>query len=86
MNMKTSLKLDFAICQVLKIKRMQQSLSMRYLSCQLKVPHSFIGKVEQGERILSSGELDLYSLSLGLTSELVISKAKKYNLSSCNQI
>jgi transcriptional regulator with XRE-family HTH domain len=60
-------QLDLAIAQTLKDKRKENGWGMKQLARKLDVPHSFIGKVESGERKLSIGEFDSYCLSLNTT-------------------
>jgi len=48
----------------LKTNRLEQSLTMRDLAVKLKVPHSFIGKVESAERRLDVQEYVLYCEAL----------------------
>ena len=48
----------------LKCKRAEQGLTMRELALRLDMPHSFIGKVEQGERRLDIIELISYCEAL----------------------
>lgn len=51
----------------LKKQREQQGLSMRELAEKLSVPHSFVGKVEQGERRLDVIEFVRYCKALGVS-------------------
>lgn len=48
----------------LKDQRSKQKLSMRELAERLDVPHSFVGKVEQGERRLDVIEFIQYCEAL----------------------
>ncbi|HCH01174.1 MAG TPA: XRE family transcriptional regulator [Vibrio sp.] len=51
----------------LKQQRCEQSLTMRDLAERLEVPHSFIGKVEQGERRLDVVEFIQYCEALNVS-------------------
>lgn len=51
----------------LKQQRSNQGLTMRDLAERLEVPHSFIGKVEQGERRLDVVEFIQYCDALGVS-------------------
>ncbi|MFL7866111.1 helix-turn-helix domain-containing protein [Vibrio cincinnatiensis] len=51
----------------LKQQRSDQGLTMRDLAERLEVPHSFIGKVEQGERRLDVVEFIQYCDALGVS-------------------
>jgi len=53
----------------LKDNRESQELSMRDLASKLGVPHSFVGKTEQGERRLDVLEYVYYCEALGLPPE-----------------
>ncbi|EAQ32564.1 helix-turn-helix domain-containing protein [Idiomarina baltica] len=53
----------------LKKARCDQGLTMRDLAVKLGVPHSFVGKVEQGERRLDLVEFIQYCECLGLKPE-----------------
>ena len=53
----------------LKEHRESQELSMRDLAAKLSVPHSFVGKTEQGERRLDVLEYVHYCEALGLSPE-----------------
>ncbi len=63
----------------LKEQREAQGLSMRDLAARLDVPHSFVGKTEQGERRLDILEYVQYCEALGLEPEsgFKIMKGKK---------
>ena len=50
----------------LKQQRLDKNLSMRALAEKLKCPHSFIGKVEQGERRLDVIEYIEYCKALNI--------------------
>jgi len=51
----------------LKSQREGQGLSMRELADKLGVPHSFVGKIEQGERRLDVVEFLQYCKVLGIS-------------------
>ncbi len=51
----------------LKEQRIDQGLTMRALSSRLGLPHSFIGKVEQGERRLDVVEYLQYCQALKIS-------------------
>lgn len=51
----------------LKQQRSEQGLTMRDLSERLEVPHSFVGKVEQGERRLDVVEYIQYCEALNVS-------------------
>jgi transcriptional regulator with XRE-family HTH domain len=51
----------------LKKQRQNQGLSMRELSDRLGVPHSFVGKIEQGERRIDVVEFIQYCEALGVS-------------------
>jgi transcriptional regulator with XRE-family HTH domain len=51
----------------LKRQRQDQNLSMRDLAGRLDVPHSFIGKIEQGERRLDVIEYLQYCEALNVS-------------------
>lgn len=51
----------------LKKGRASQGMSMRELATKMKTPHSFIGKVEQGERRLDVVEYIRYCKALGVS-------------------
>lgn len=51
----------------LKDARLKQGLSMRQLAEKLDCPHSFIGKVEQGERRLDVIEFIEYCMALKIS-------------------
>lgn len=53
----------------LKEQRIDQGLTMRDLSTKLGLPHSFIGKVEQGERRLDVVEYIQYCQALNIRPE-----------------
>lgn len=53
----------------LKTARLEKQVSMRTLGAKLKVPHSFVGKVESGERRLDVYEYVQYCKALGLKPE-----------------
>ena len=53
----------------LKKERTNQGLTMRALAAKLEVPHSFIGKVEQGERRLDVIEYIQYCQALKISPE-----------------
>jgi len=50
----------------LKQQRLSKGLSMRQLAEKLDCPHSFVGKVEQGERRLDVVEYVHYCKALGI--------------------
>jgi transcriptional regulator with XRE-family HTH domain len=52
----------------LKTERERQGLTMRELAERLQVPHSFVGKVEQGERRIDVVEFVQYCKALGISS------------------
>lgn len=54
------------LCNWLKSQRKAQNLTMRDLSERIGKPHSFIQKVEQGERRLDVVEFIWYCKSLGI--------------------
>jgi len=67
----------------LKEQREYQELSMRDLAAKLDVPHSFIGKTEQGERRLDVLEYAYYCQALGLPPEQgfsIMASNKKANI------
>ncbi|MEZ8771213.1 helix-turn-helix domain-containing protein [Vibrio sp. 10N.286.52.C3] len=51
----------------LKDERLKQKLSMRELAARLGCPHSFIGKIEQGERRLDIIEYLSYCEALTIS-------------------
>ena len=51
----------------LKDQRLAQGLSMRQLAEKLDCPHSFVGKVEQGERRLDVIEFVEYGKALNIS-------------------
>lgn len=51
----------------LKQQRSEQGLTMRDLAERLEVPHSFVGKVEQGERRLDVVEYIQYCEALNVS-------------------
>lgn len=51
----------------LKQQRSEQGLTMRDLAERLEVPHSFVGKVEQGERRLDVVEYIQYCEALNIS-------------------
>lgn len=51
----------------LKQQRCEQNLTMRDLAERLEVPHSFVGKVEQGERRLDVVEFIQYCEALSVS-------------------
>ncbi|APV35624.1 helix-turn-helix domain-containing protein [Acinetobacter soli] len=55
-----------ALTQWLKLMREEQHLSMRTLAERMEKPHSYIQKVEQGERRLDVVEYVWYCRSLGV--------------------
>lgn len=57
------------LTQWLKNERMRNGLSMRELAKLLDVPHSFIGKIEQGERRLDIIEYISYCNALQIKPE-----------------
>ena len=61
----------------LKGAREEQGLTMRDLAAKMSVPHSFIGKVEQGERRLDVVEYVKYCESLEISPEEGILLIKK---------
>jgi transcriptional regulator with XRE-family HTH domain len=70
-------QLDKAIAQTLKNKRKENGWVMNQLSKKLEVPHSYIGKIESGERTLSVGELDNYCLALNIPMEQIIKLTRR---------
>jgi len=51
----------------LKQQRQEKNLSMRDLAGRLDVPHSFVGKIEQGERRIDVVEYLQYCEALGVS-------------------
>jgi transcriptional regulator with XRE-family HTH domain len=65
-------QLDLAIAQTLKDKRKKNGWVMKQLARKLDVPHSYISKIELGEKKLSAGELDSYCSALNIRIEQVL--------------
>ncbi|MDU0111744.1 helix-turn-helix transcriptional regulator [Psychrosphaera aquimarina] len=77
MNFQQSQQLDTAIGQTLRDRRRELGLPILHVSKLLGIPHSFVNKVETGNRKLSAGEFDSYCLALDISRELVIANSKK---------
>jgi transcriptional regulator with XRE-family HTH domain len=76
MNFDQPNNLDIAIAQTLKIKRKEMGWVMNRLAKKMGVPHSYIGKIESGEKKLSIGALESYCLALNTSLEQVIRLSK----------
>ena len=66
--------------KVLKRYRLDRNLTMRALSCQFPgggKPHSYVGKVENGERRLDVEEFIVYCEVLKLNPTLVIEEVSE---------
>ena len=55
-----------AVRSWLRQKRLEQNLTMRQLAERLKRPHSFVQRVEEGDRRLDIVEFVWYSQALGV--------------------
>lgn len=58
-----------ALCAWLRSARKAQALSMRDLAARLEKPHSYVQKVEQGDRRLDVVEYVWYCEALGLSPQ-----------------
>jgi len=65
----------------LKDARCNQDLSMRDLGSLLNLPHSFVGKIETGERRLDVYEYVQYCQVLGISTEEGLEILKDKNVS-----
>jgi transcriptional regulator with XRE-family HTH domain len=68
--------LDKTITNLLRKKRKSLGMTMLEVARCLGKTHSFVGRVESGERFLSVGELEVYCNVLCVTLEDVIKEAK----------
>ncbi|MDU0114018.1 helix-turn-helix transcriptional regulator [Psychrosphaera aquimarina] len=68
-------QLDLAIAQTLKNKREENGWVMKQVAKKLDVPHSYISKIELGEKRLSAGELNCYCSALNVSIEQVFSES-----------
>ncbi|MBU2919130.1 helix-turn-helix domain-containing protein [Psychrosphaera sp. F3M07] len=75
MNFEQPNQLDLAIAQTLKNKRIENGWVMKQLAKKLDVPHSYISKIELGEKTLSAGKLNCYCSALNVRIEQVISES-----------
>ncbi|WP_120430539.1 helix-turn-helix domain-containing protein [Acinetobacter baylyi] len=64
----------------LKNQRKSQKISMRHLAERMDKPHSFIQKVEQGERRLDVVEYVWYCSALGINPQTGIDLVKQHYL------
>ncbi|XID74655.1 helix-turn-helix domain-containing protein [Alkanindiges sp. WGS2144] len=62
----------------LKTQRKAQNLSMRHLAERMDKPHSFVQKVEQGERRLDVVEYVWYCAALGINPKMGIDLIKQH--------
>ncbi|MDC4876410.1 helix-turn-helix domain-containing protein [Acinetobacter baumannii] len=66
-----------ALTMWLKQKREEQHLTMRALAERMDKPHSYVQKVEQGERRLDVVEYVWYCLTLGVAPEEGLEQIKQ---------
>ena len=79
---------EYAILRAELVKaRTASGLTQRELAKRLMVPHSWVAKVESGERridliemclVLSACEIDASAVCLRLTSQITVSQAKRH--------
>jgi transcriptional regulator with XRE-family HTH domain len=68
-------QLNLAVAQTLKYQRKENGWAMKQLARKLDVSHSYISKIELGEKKLSVGELNCYCLALNISIEQVFSES-----------
>jgi len=77
--------LDRSVGKVLRVQRLKLGLTIKDVARRVDRPHSFISKLEQGDKIITTGELDTICNLLNVNINEVINISKLESIGITNK-